>query len=741
MNVQTDSDRGFATKRGWHGMAAANIKLLCCALVLSASLFSRNAWGSGSGDAVSAHAEATNIANIVSSWLEPYQGRSGAKTEYEDEAIYLRRVFGVLPSVFSTFGITVAIYTKDREVSFIGYLPTIVPEERRRAMVEFIFRGEWEYGLSTASMILDADGRVRCQAWLPFESFTLQPKESKWRLMQAVVDKLWSFSEGTARVALGEDPVKAAANIRRMTAFERLDNAAELEKSADADAQIVLSRCFDKDVEIKVGDTGNKWLDQLAGCGEGVRIGIIHGHFEDVIRDMGGRYDVLPYSLVVREGVVWNICNFPEECPDGIVGEVACTVMKMNENLKYSLFSVDFNTGKIWCHYALPVSVIPAEDERSTRNLYGALLKIIPVRGVAQNSEALHSAMTKASPRTDEGDGSALSSSDTLSQQAGTVATWLLSHLKDTKWEMATNGVGRIGVSGLVRGGSPNAADCSFGFELDDVGGVIVCRGALSKAVPEAKLAEVEKLLFRCNSWGGISIGAMALGKDRRVQCRASFPLHALRTDPKSTIRRLSTNVLIPLLEFSDAATRVCRDGQKPEEAFEAAAYPNDVVQLLRDPDAGDESCDLTSEEEKVIESWFDALGIKFKQGIESELTVYYRDKGNVGQDLRECFVMCGDVILAQCRLNLVIPEDRRKAVSDFALAYNAAQPTVSIHMGYGADPGDSVYFQYLMPVSVLRARKRNSVARQHFRLMLDMARRSALELSPKIQKIVSGDR
>ena len=101
------------------------------------------------------------------------------------------------------------------------------------------------------------------------------------------------------------------------------------------------------------------------------------------------------------------------------------------------------------------------------------------------------------------------------------------------------------------------------------------------------------------------------------------------------------------------------------------------------------------------------------------------------------CFVMCGDTVLAQCRLDLVIPESRRSAVNAFALAYNAAHPTVSIHLGYGADPGDSIYFQYLMPVSVLRARKRNSVAKKHFSQMLDMAHRCASETYTAIEEII----
>ena len=164
------------------------------------------------------------------------------------------------------------------------------------------------------------------------------------------------------------------------------------------------------------------------------------------------------------------------------------------------------------------------------------------------------------------------------------------------------------------------------------------------------------------------------------------------------------------------------------DAALEAAAFPKDVEQLLKDPDAEDVDWDATSEAEELIESWFDFFGVKYRRGIETELTVYYLEDGNARQNPRECFVMCGDMVLGQFRSKFEIPEGQRKAVSDLALARNAMHQVVSICMGYGAELGDSVYFQYLMPVSVLRAWKRGSSAKEDFRRMLDMLRRYALE-------------
>ncbi|MBQ8124503.1 MAG: hypothetical protein IJ173_01320 [Kiritimatiellae bacterium] len=708
---------------------------ICHTLILSSAMLSGCISGnSDSGDA-NAEAEAENIVKTISSWLEPYKGKLGTLVKREGATTYLYGSFGTFQSVFNRFHLTFVIDAEDREVQCYGYLPTIVCENRRREMIEFIFRGEFEYGLSTASMVLEDDGSVRCQAWSPFESFALQPKETQWRLIGAVVDKLLSFSEGVAGVALGGDPAEAAGEIERKSFFERMDETSALERAADADTKIVLERCFDKDDEIEVSDSGDKWLGAFARRGWDARVGIINGHFEDVVRDVGGLYDVLPYSLVVRDGMVWNICNVPDECPNEAIGEVAEALMKINQSLRCATFGIDFNTGKMWSHYAVPVSVIPSWDERPHGNLYGAFIKTKAVGSVAKNSEALHSTMVKVLLRADDAEVSAMVSRESLSRQAEMVAAWLREHLNETKWEVATNRLGRICVFGVVRGLGSNADDCSLGFDLDDVGGELVCRGVLTKAVPEEKRTDVQKLLFH---YGFRSrIGALSLDKDGRVRCIVSVPLLALRNDPDGTVRRLSINVLIPTLVLSDAVMRVCRDGQKPEEALDAAEFPRDVERALMGLD--DDSCDATYEEEKVIESWFNAFGVRYERGIETELTVYYRNKDDVGQGLQECFVMYGAMVLSQCRLKIEIPEDRREAVTAFVLAYNATHSVVNIHMGYVSDPGDTIYFQYVMPASVLRAQKRNPVAEEHFRRLMDTAYSHALEEFAKIQEIVRG--
>ena len=347
-------------------------------------------------DAANVGNEAEEIVSTISSWLEPYRTQFEVTKVQDGGTTYLYGSFGVLPSVFSTLHIVFAVDAEEREVVCYGYLPTMVPEDRRREMIEFIFRGEWEYGISPASIVLDEDGRVRCQAWTPFESFSIQPKETQWRLLGAVVDKLWSFSEGVAAVSVGIDPVEATASIYRTNAFEGRDEASERSNDVAADTQAVLGRCFEEDSDIIADDDCDPWIRKLSGEDEGVDVGIIHSRFEEVVRDIGGKYDVLSYSLVVRDGMVWNICNVPEVCPDKILNETASVLMGMNQQFKYGLFGIDFDTGKIWCHYELPISVIPDINEHRLENLYCVHIRTVPIQIIAHNSEALNSEMVKA---------------------------------------------------------------------------------------------------------------------------------------------------------------------------------------------------------------------------------------------------------------------------------------------------------------------------------------------------------
>ena len=499
--------------RKWFEIIKGTEKTLCRAVIMAAALLAGCISGNGTGDTTDANVEAENIAKTVASWLEPYKSSLGIKTERDGDSIYVRGRFGVLPSVFNMLDIVFLIHVEEREVVCFAYLPTTVSEGRRRAMAEFIFRGEWEYGISTASMVMEEGGRVRCQAWSPFESFAHQPRETQWRLMGAIVDKLWSFSEGVAAVSLGVDPAAAASGVKRIAAFEGLDEAAHLEKAADADTKAIIERCFEKDSGITSEESSDEWLNKLSGKGGDVSVGTIMSRFEEVVRDIGGRYDLLPYALIVQEGVVWNVCKVPEECPEEMRGEVAALLMKINEGLKYAQFGMDFDTGKIWSHYAVPVSVIPEWDERPPGNLYGAFIKMKTIQSVAENSEALHSAFGKAVM-------------DKRNYKEN--AEFVKKFLDDNDWhyEMTEHDTCMVFAGGV--GGFKGLYN-SFRF-LMFVGEDEVQNYATFPVHTKDKLPQVAEFIARANH--GLKYGAFEMDYgDGEVRFHLAFPMTAVRAD------------------------------------------------------------------------------------------------------------------------------------------------------------------------------------------------------------------
>ena len=711
-------------------------KTICRAWTLGALMLAGCLMGvTPEKDAKATNTETETIINAVETWFKPYQTRFGLKRIKDADTTHILGNFGILPTIFNTFSIAVSIDSDRQEVLFVGYLPTTIPPERRQDMIEFLFRGEEKYGLSTASMVLDNEGSLSCQAWMPFESFTLQPEETTWRLMGAVIDKLLAFSNGTAMVALGGNPAEAAATIKRKSAFDNSCKSEALRMAADADSKIVLERCFDENANITDASDDLSWKDKFFRGNENVKVGIIHAHFEDIIDAFGGVYDELKYSFVVKEGMVWNVCEIPETIPKDKIHEVADLLMRLNEGFRRTIFGVDFDMGKIWCQYALPVASLPGCDENPPRNSYAMYIKLIPIHMIAQNSKALHSIIA-GKENVDEpigADGKVLTGTlpKELVQQAWPVASWLKLRFKNTTWQIATNETGRISVQGTIRKYSPIVEAFSLTFDLDRERNCIVCKGELSDTIPASKHQEAKELLSLLEMHGSMGNLTIILNKNGKVQCTAAFPLQALHITPNITIRSLASSVTRSLLVCADGVTRLCKGGKNSKAAAEAASCP-----VQEDWLEGDSDWD-SGKFDELVESWLDSFQIKYKRGIESETTVYYLNRFDTDKTLSDCLVLRGDTMYSQCRLNLTIPENRRKAVHEFALHYNASHPEATIRMGCVSEKWDSVYFQCETPLSVFKNNKQDPDVKNCFQRMIDLAHLVAVEISGKLNSIV----
>lgn len=688
--------------------------------------------------------ETGRIVAEVAGWLEPYKSQLGMTIETDDDCTYIYGTFGDLPSIFSVLRITVAVNGDSGFVTLFGYLPTIVPKERRKEMVEFLFRGEAEYGLSASSFVLDDEGRVRCQACLPFDCFKGRSHKAKRRLLASVVDKLWAFSEGVAKVALGEDPKDAAVRIRRTNTFDRMfrDGESEDGDDAKADTKLVLERCFDKDSELTIGNIEDKWLENLSGQNEDDNVGVICAHFENVASDFGGRYDVIPYSFIVKDGMVWNVCRAPEPCPLDKVADVAEFAMKQNLGLMNSLFSVDFETGTVWNHYELPVSVIPEPptEERPPKNLLVAFMKVVPVVSIARNSEELHSIMSDEEiSETNEEEDTEIQASEDLAEPQTRESTdfeqplsaWLDAHFTNVVWQVATNASGVVTFEGLVTEYGLGAEPITFSIEIDRTAGFLTARAMMPTSMPAERRNDIEELFL----WSGLryatSLSSIYLDDAMRIRCMASVPALAMRADADDAIWQVASAVIKRALICRLGLMRMKDGGKSPEDALKDIDSPETIAPWLIDDDYLGDPCD---EDDELVESWLDEFNMDYQRSCCSALTAYFlnwNNKAGSTDKYPTSLLMSHKMVYCRCSTGVSMDESDIRDFAKKAAGYSASESVVTLRIDDFT--GDAPYFQLAVPVSILRLAKTDSEARKCFPLMLEKVRREAEKLSSRM--------
>lgn len=369
-------------------MAAA----VCCAAVVgcvSNDGESDAAAAVGPTDADASTIEAAvpeKIVSIVTEWLKTYQAGIPFDVENEGKDVYIRGVVGRFPSHFSKYDIVINLSAGDGEAYCYGYLPTSVPDERRADVIEFLFRAECAYGLSPATFVLTDDGLVRCQAWCPFSELEKAPEKAMPKLAGSVMEKLFSCSRVIGQVLLNVAEPNIAEVVRPAGIFKHdpADNK--------ADTATILKTCF-ADSEYVTSNSAGDWFVGRFGGGDDT-VGFINAHLEGVKKDLGGLFDKLPYTLVVKDGTVCNICLLPIDIPDDRLAAVADAAMRLNQSLKSGLFCVDFENRKLWCRYSIPVSALTDDPGSKKTNFNLVAIKVMSAAGIARNSEAF-SAMVK----------------------------------------------------------------------------------------------------------------------------------------------------------------------------------------------------------------------------------------------------------------------------------------------------------------------------------------------------------
>lgn len=366
------------------------LKVLFCA-ALMAVMCGCDVGDAGIGVMGSQGEEVREVVKTLSSWLEPYLYNGGFVQEDDHETIYLRGRVGEVASVFNVIDVVIEVSKEKRSVSFFGLLPTLVPGYSRQNMIELISRGEMAQGLSSAWLVLDDFGHVGCQSRASFDSILQKAEETKSVLVGAVLDKLVMFSPAVAAVEIGCSPIDAMPAIGHNEPFKELLGGRVAGR--EDDTKYILEKFYNNEVQA-VSEDIDPWWKSLSSKECDSKADFIHARMEEVTKDFGGRYDVLPYTLIVRDGMVWSVCVMPDICPIEKRSEVAMELMKINAELSTTLLHMDFETGRIWSCCSLATSALRGEERLPSNDFYEAILKALPVGLIATNSEKISSAFT-----------------------------------------------------------------------------------------------------------------------------------------------------------------------------------------------------------------------------------------------------------------------------------------------------------------------------------------------------------
>lgn len=326
------------------------------------------------------------IVSHITEFMERYSLKAGMRQERDDECIYIRGTMGMFPAVFDSHNMVVCIYPQTEEVVCFGYLPTKVLDDRREEMVEFLFRADCEYGLSPATLVLDDDGNIRCQSWLPFRCFNDKPEmAAKW-LVGSVMDKLYACSLGVAEVETGGTGKDSAIGIE--PAEFMWSCKAEVQSDKQKDVNVVLETCF-SDNEWNISKCSGEWPASLC-CKDGDDdVDFINASISGFQEFYGGAYDELHYTLVVKNGFVWNLCALPVDIPLSRLRELAKYAMSKNAGLKGLSFGIDFKNRKLWCQYGLPVCTLGKCKGREKPNILEAYIKTRAPSFISKSAQEL----------------------------------------------------------------------------------------------------------------------------------------------------------------------------------------------------------------------------------------------------------------------------------------------------------------------------------------------------------------
>ena len=262
---------------------------------------------------------AENVAGLAEkakAWIDDmeYDAGHGISVELRNDGTeaYLHGTIGRFNSIYDSYRMVLALNPTNSGMAVCyGVLPVHVPESKRTAVAEFLFRAEKKLALSPATLVLDeACGNVIAQAAFPMAALYVAPRDAVEMLVESVALRLIACSRGLQCVVAHDLPPEEVMPLVNDFHFNLSQHSPKMNEPHDR--EIVMSGLA------RIGNPGQFEFDTM-------------------------------------DRVAYSICAFPDIVPEDRRAEVGRFIMFMNSNMRYGLFSMDWDAGTISCRHATPV--------------------------------------------------------------------------------------------------------------------------------------------------------------------------------------------------------------------------------------------------------------------------------------------------------------------------------------------------------------------------------------------------
>lgn len=301
-----------------------------------------------------APADECQVAKIATEWFKGhYQNAALSKPVATDVGIVISGEVVYRDGMFSSYGLEIAVYPSNETIVVRGTCPIEIQKDRMAMMREFVVRADFKLRKSIATLYLDADGRLRCRASVPFDALLIDANETMWMLAASIEGKLLACEGAARQVCAGErSPAAAAGGI---TEFHLLTGDYLHNGSCGREP----SRIATYDGLPPVEDVVKQWFDKEEGYYEMHRDPCAT-RFTGFWRYAGHDYfDSVCYRVDIVNRTLIGMCH----CPLSLGGEGGCDeiiglVSDFNSKHDKGSVKMDLDAWHLTTQHEMPVSVL-----------------------------------------------------------------------------------------------------------------------------------------------------------------------------------------------------------------------------------------------------------------------------------------------------------------------------------------------------------------------------------------------